>query len=339
MAYRSGRPVLFTVAAINVVSGLAELLVLAPQIGGRDAELLRRCALPLADVGADCSPYPPLAEVVLRPLTWMSPIQAALAMTVVSLVFLVLGVWLETRGSATIDRVLVGIAVLSFGPVVHELILGQTTLLIAAALYPLVRRRDAFPAGIPLGIALALAPKPMLLPVLAWALVWRPRGLLAGLATAAGLSSVGVALLGVGRYIDWASVATGLGHVSLTGDFAQGNFSLFSHGITPPMLALGAVVGLVTLWVISRDESRGFVAALFAGLLVAPYSMLYAPSILLLGLRPALAFAPRATRLLALVANPAILFMFGLTAWSLVGLAVCVPLPVRRMVGMPAGRQ
>jgi hypothetical protein len=87
-----------------------------------------------------------------------------------------------------------------------------------------------------------------------------------------------------------------------------------------------------------RDEARGFVAALFAGLLVAPYTLLYAPSILLLGVRPALAFAPRATRLMALIANPVILFMFGLTAWSLAGLAACVPLRRRWRLAAPVGR-
>ena len=48
-------------------------------------------------------------------------------------------------------------------------------------------------------------------------------------------------------------------------------------------------------------------------------------SILLLGVRPALTFAPRATRLLALVANPTLLFLSGLAAWSVLGLEACLP--------------
>jgi hypothetical protein len=317
---------LVSVSAINAISGLAELLVLAPLIYGDDADLFRRCAQYLAAGRTDCSfPYPPLTALVARPLTWVTPTGAAVIMTLIGLAILVFGVWLETRGHAAIDRVLLGIAVLGFGPVVHELLLGQTTLLIAAALYPVTRRADAFRTGIPLGVALALAPKPMLLPVLAWMLFWRRRALATALLAALLVTGLGFALTGVDQYRAWMSVATGFGHVSLAGDFAKGNFSLLNHGLTPVAIALAAVVGAVTLWVIARDDTRGFAAALFAGLLVAPYTMLYAPSILLLGVRPALTFAPRATRLLALVANPVILFMFGLTAWSIVGLAACVP--------------
>jgi hypothetical protein len=79
------------------------------------------------------------------------------------------------------------------------------------------------------------------------------------------------------------------------------------------------------LWTIVRDPSRGFVAALLAGLLLAPYSLLYAFSILLLAVRPALAFAPRATRALALTASLAG-FLLMLTAWSVAGLLACLPL-------------
>ena len=336
----SGRPLLVAVAAINAITGLATVVILAPLIFGDDADTFRRCALFLAEGRTDCSfPYPPLAALVARPLTWVSSGGAAVAMTVIGLAILLSGVALETRGRAAIDRVLVAVAALGFGPVVHELLLGQTTLLIAAALYPAVRREDAFRTGVPLGVALAVAPKPMLLPVLAWMLVWRRRSLAAALLAALLATGLGVALTGVGQYRDWVSVATGFGHVSLAGEFAKGNFSLLGHGLTPVAIALVAVVGLATLWVIVRDEARGFVAALFAGLLVAPYTQLYAPSILVLAVRPALAFAPRGTRLLVLVANPVILFMFGLTAWSLVGLAVCVPWSVHGRASAPAGRQ
>jgi hypothetical protein len=73
-----------------------------------------------------------------------------------------------------------------------------------------------------------------------------------------------------------------------------------------------------------RDRSRGFVASLLAGLLLAPYTHLYAYSILLLAVRPALAFAPRATRVLALSANLAAAFIGVTTAWAVASLVACV---------------
>ncbi len=336
----SGRPLLVAVAALNAVTGVAAAVVLAPLIYGDDADLFRRCAQYLAAGRSGCNfPYPPLTALVAQPLTWVSPTTAAVIMTLIGLAILVSGVWLETRGQAPVDRVLVGIAVLGFGPVVHELLLGQTTLLIAAALYPVVRRPDAFRTGVALGLAMALAPKPMLLPILAWMLVWRRRGLAAALLTAVALTGLGVALVGVSQYLDWVSVATGFGHVSLEGNFSRGSFSLLSHGMNPMVLALMGVVGVLTLWAIVRDAPRGFVAALFASLLVAPYTMLYAASIMLLAVKPALAFAPRATRVLALVANPVLLFLAALAPWSLVGLAVCVPLPRSWRIDAPVARQ
>ena len=79
------------------------------------------------------------------------------------------GVARETERLATVDRVLVFVAALGFVPVIYELIMGQVTMLIAAALYP-VRERDGHARGIGSGIVLALFAKPMLLPVLLWML-------------------------------------------------------------------------------------------------------------------------------------------------------------------------
>ena len=330
---------LVAVAALNAITGLGAAWLLAPLSFGADADTIRRCALFLAEGRTDCSfPYPPLTALVARPLTWVSPTGAAVVMTMIGLAILLSGVVLETRGQAPIDRVLVSVAALGFAPVVYELLLGQTTLLIAAALYPVVRRADSLLAGVPLGIALALAPKPMLLPVLAWMLFWRRRALAAALLTTLALTCAGLVLAGMDQYRVWLSVATGFGHVSLSGDFSRGNFSLLSHGIDPTTLALAAVVGAATLWAIAREASRGFVAALFASLLLAPYALVYAASVLLLAVKPALVFAPRATRVLALVANPALLFLLALAPWSVVGLAACVPVPRRWRVDARVGR-
>ena len=318
---------LVAVAAINAITGLAVAVILAPHALGDDAETFRRCAQFAADGRIDCGLlYPPLAALAFRPLTWLSPEAAAAFMSLLGLVILMTGVWLETRRRAPIDRALVAVAALGFAPVVYELLLGQVTFLIAAALYPVARRTDAFRSGIPVGIALALAPKPLLLLVVVWMLVWRRRALTAAVAVALALTGLGVLLMGPDQYRQWLSVLTGAGGASVSGTFSlslKGNYSLWP--LDPVRIILAVIVSGATLWTILRDPSRGFVAALLASLMLAPYTGLYSATILLLAVRPALVFAPRATRVLALTANPVLALMQGLGVWSLAGLVACFP--------------
>jgi hypothetical protein len=324
----SGRQTLIAVAAMNAIIGLAAAAILAPVAFGADANTFRGCALWVAEGRTDFCGflYAPLTALVARPLTWVSPTGAAVVMTLLGLAILVAGVRLDTRGQAPVDRVLVAVAALGFAPVVYELLLGQTTLLIAAALYPVVRRADAFRNGVPLGIVLALAPKPLLVPVLVWMMVWRRRALTSALAAAMMLVCLGLVLLGPDQYRQWLSVLTGAGGESLSGTFSlslKGNFSLWP--LDPARIALAAAIGVASLWVILREPSRGFVAAVLAGLLLAPYTGLYAATILLLTAKPALAFAPRATRVLALIANPVFVLLLALAAWNIGGLAASLP--------------
>ena len=323
----SGRPTLFAVVVMNVITGLGVASILAP-MAGWDSGLYRHCALLLAEgQTAFCGfLYSPLMALVARPLTWLSPTTSAITMTLVGGAIVLIGVLLETRGKAAIDRVLVAIAALTFAPVVYELLLGQTTLLIAAALYPLARRPDGFRNGIPFGIALALAPKPLLFPILVWLLVWRRRGLAGTVLAALLLTGVGVVFVGIDQYRDWILVLGGAGRESVAGTLTlslHGNFSLWP--LNPATFALAGVVAAATLWTIVRDSSRGFVAALLAGLLLAPYSGMYAFSILLLAVKPALEFAPHATRALALIANLLGAYLPVPIAWALAALFECLP--------------
>jgi hypothetical protein len=95
-------------------------------------------------------------------------------------------------------------------------------------------------------------------------------------------------------------------------------------------LAIAVVAG--TVFALVRDEAAGFVAALLAGLLLAPYTLLYAASILLVAVRPALRVSPVGTRVLALIANPTMMVAMG--AWSAAALASVV-MAARRRHGAP----
>ncbi len=316
---------------MNLLTGFATGAVIAGATFGADSGLYRRCAVLMANgqTGFCGFLYSPLTALIARPLTLVSPTTAELTMTLIGVAILATGVVLETRGLAPIDRLLVAVAVLTFAPVVYELLLGQTTLLIAAALYPggpssgCVRNRNPVGYRVGLGPQAAAAPGPRL--------------------------DAGLAATGIdggdhdGSRADWHRGDPGWSRSipqlalcahrgcrpwsSIGGTFVlslrnTGNFSMWP--LTPPTLVLACAVAAATTWAILRDAERGFVAALLAGLLLAPYSLLYAFSILLLAAKPAFAMAPRATRVLALTANLAGAYFLVITAWAVAGLAACL---------------
>ena len=132
-------------------------------------------------------------------------------------------------------------------------------------------------------------------------LVWRRQALVATGLTAILLTLLGISVLGLDQYREWIAILSGAGRDSVEGTFIlsardTGNFSVWP--LSPATFVLGCFVAAGALWAIARDSTKGFVASLFAGLLLAPYSLLYAFSILLLAVKPSLEFAPRTTRAL-----------------------------------------
>lgn len=324
----SDRFALVVTAALNSTIGLVMLVLLSSSYGADAIERQRMAQALLTGAPFTGALYPPLAAVAFLPLAFLPPLGAAVLLTGLSLTVLVVGWWLETGGLDGINRGLLLAAAVGFGPVVHELLIGQTTLLIAATLYPVVRRDDAARHGLALGVALALAPKPYLLPVMVWMLVWRRRALGAAIMTGTLLTAVGVLALGLDRYRDWLVLLVGIGRSSVAGTYdaaLSGNFSLWP--LNPVHAAIAAVVLLAALVAILRDRRAGLIAALLAGLLVAPYTELYSIAILLLGVRPMLAVAPRAVRWLAMSANVVLVLVLGFVPWALAALAaVLLPL-------------
>ena len=318
-----GRPMLVAIAAFNAIFGIAATWILLPLTFGSDTEIYRRGAIGIQQgYIAEDFLYPPLTGILATPLTWISLPAATLAMAAVGLLIIGLGLVRETPGVALVDRVLVLLAVLGFLPVTYELITGQVTLLIAATIYP-VRDRDGFWRGALLGVAIALFAKPVVIPLLLWMLLWRRRALLSTILSALVVTAAGILVLGPDIYRAWIAA------VRATGEIVRpGNLSLTVLGSPALVVGLGVLIAGLAVWAMLRDERRGFVAALVAALLVAPFTLMYQVSILLLAVRPALALAPRATRVLALLANPAILTAF--TPWCAAALLAVVPRPRRR---------
>lgn len=294
VAGRFGEPRLglAAITTFTIILGVVAVSVLAPSTWGVDISRNLQATRDLAAgrFGTDTAYlYSPLAAFLTVPLA-IVPIGVAVAVWLgLKLAVLACGIRHETRGLRSVDAVLIGIATVAFVPTVYDLLLGNVTVLVVAAVALVAWRRDGWASGIALGLVLATAPKPQLIPVLMWMLLYRPRALTMTLAVAGGLSAMGLAILGIGPYVAWVDVLRAPEYFE----------SSMAGNLTPdavlPWMALPikawAVAGL--LYALRRGELNGLVASLAIGLLIAPYTMDYAAMMLLLGIRPMLVASVR----------------------------------------------
>jgi hypothetical protein len=307
-AWLWGRPLLLAIAVMNVITGAAALWLLAPVTAGSDVEWLRRGAegflghYPVPDYV-----FSPLSAILAVPLGAMSPAAAAVSISAFEAALLATGVALETRTRRGTDRALVFLAVFGFLPVAYELLIGQVTIVIAAGLYPVVAR-DGARRGVLLGVVLATVPKPFLIPALLWMAIHRRRALATAIGVAAALTVASIPVVGLESFGWWAEALRNAGEV-----YRHGNMSVWADGASAPSIALALAVVVVAVASLRSGEGIGMMAALLAGLLLAPYTLVYALSILLVPLRRTFDAAPRLVAGLALGAN---LCLFTVsTAW------------------------
>jgi len=186
-------------------------------------------------------------------------------------------------------RVLALAAVACSLPFLNDVMLGNVNVLLVAAMVPAVYGRPHWYVGIPLGILVAAFPKPLVVPVLLWLLVWRPR--VFAVTTASGLCAAGIAalLIGPGVYADWYTAL--LGAQRFAAAFA-GNFGVSSlfPGLWVPVAVVTGVGLLVVL--ASRGPTVGLVWAVAAGILITPYAGQYAALPIALALPALVVVAP-----------------------------------------------
>jgi hypothetical protein len=217
--------------------------------------------------------YSPLAAVLGLPLTWVDPFAA-------SVTYAVLKVGLAAACTAALtprwparDRAVATVGVVTCLPFLHDLFLGNANILIVASMVPAVFGASRFRNGVLLGLVAAAFPKPFVLPVLLWLLVWRRSSFL-GAAVAGLVATAGAVLVaGPGAYVAW------------TGALAAGSMyaSVFAgnHGVTalvPELWApVAAAVALGLVLVLWRRGPRVALAwAMTSGILLAPYAGTYA---------------------------------------------------------------
>ena len=274
--------------------------------------------------------YSPLAAVLTIPVLILPQEVAVALWFAAKLAILLAGTAVATRGLARPDRVLAAIAVVAFLPILYDLELGNVTVLVLAAVALVAWNPDRFITGIPLGLLLATAPKPQLIPVLLWMLLAN-RKALAGAITTAGVATLaGIAVTGIPAYATWVATLRAPAYLS-AGDVI--NLAIWPlPTIVVVVGSVAAVIGL--LLALRRGYWPGLVASICLGLLLAPYTLIYGAALLPAAAPAAARAAPRALLLLALAAPVALILVFP--AWVAVVLSIAVLIPAVAWPGREA---
>lgn len=266
--------------------------------------------------------YTPLAAALTVPWTWLPAWAAMGGWLAVRLGVLAAGTARATRGWRTPDRWLALAAATLYVPTLYDLLLGNVTVLLAAAIALVAWPRDRWWWGIALGLALATTPKPQLIPVLVWMLVYR-RHALAGTVVTAALATAGAELiLGVDTYRAWIGVLRSIEYLT-TPQF--GNQAL---GAVIPALAVPLSLAAIAAAAIGilRGPWPGLICCLALGLLVSPYTLVYGAAVLLVAVRPLVDANPRAAFALAITAPLGA--VVPLPLWLAAVMAVALATPV-----------
>jgi hypothetical protein len=316
---RSLRFVLAGVAALAVTVGGLVLASVAQTGWALDIarDLAASRALLSGGFGGDHGYlYSPFAAVLTVPLLALPSAVAAIVWLAGRLAVIAWLVRRETGGLRAADAALVGLAVVAFVPTLYDLLVGNVSVLVVGAVAMVWWRRDTPVAGIAVGLVVAAVPKPQLVPILIWMLMYRQRALAGAVATVVVATLVTIALVGVGPYLAWFDILRAPDYLHAP----------MVHSLTPDVVLpglewpvrLAAVAGfLVSL---RRGETNGFIGALAAGLVLAPYTLAYAAMALLLAVRSVALAAPIVALALSAIGSVAVLVLLPIyaLAWLLV---------------------
>lgn len=215
--------------------------------------------------------YTPVSLVLSAPLAALGDDLAAKVWLGVGVSLMVACTLVVTRGVPWWGRLLAVTGVLVFHATVGDYLLANTTMLLVAAMFLVIRGGDVR-SGLFLGILLAAFPKPMLLPFLLWALIWRPRPLLGVVVGGLIATAMGLLVAGPGLHVTFVETIVRGGGITVR--FA-GNYGL---SLVSPALAaaIAAFVFLALVYVLlRRGPTVGFVWAIAGGILVSPYAPMY----------------------------------------------------------------
>ena len=341
------RPALIGLAVLTVLVGGFAVVRAAQNVWAVDAHRNLAAAAALLHGAFGSDPdflYSPLAAALTVPALALPTDIAVVAWLALKAVLLAVGTAIATRGLDGVDRLLIGVAVVTYLPILYDLELGNVTVIVLAAVVVVTWTPDRVTTGIPLGLILATAPKPQLVPVLIWLAVTHRRALAGAVSTAVLATLVGLALTGPPAYAVWFETLRAPAYLN-DGDVI--NLALWS--LTPVVAiptAIAAIGGF--LFALRRGYWPGLLAANCVGLLLAPYTLIYAAGLLLVAAPATARAAPRAILGLAIVAPVALVLAFPAWVGLVLALAVLVPAEVwprrgpaiaqpRTSIAMPGG--
>ena len=243
--------------------------------------------------------YTPLAALLGVPFLALDRFAASLVLAVAKILLAGACVVSLTPLWSVRSRILAIVGVVTSLPFLHDLMLGNTNVLIVAAMVPAVLGRPRPRNGIALGVAAAAFGKPLMLPVLLWMAIWRRGSFVGAVVAGAAGSAAAFALFGPGAYADWVA-AVRAGSTWLDLPFV-GN-----HGVTalapalwPPVAA--ATAALLVLVLARRGPRTGLAWSVASGILLVPYAGTYSALPMALAL-PALGpLAPTAALVLVAI--------------------------------------
>jgi Glycosyltransferase family 87 len=263
--------------------------------------------------------YAPLAVLAMAPLAALGAIPGLAIAVGLKVILIVLCVADATRGRPLWQRIVAAVVVLTWLPVLADLWMGNTEVLLGCAMYLVVAHRHPA-AGLGLALVLASVAKPILLPFLLWGLLYRRPAVLVAVGGALLLTLAGLVLLGAATYAAYLEALLSAGRYAVP---FSGNIGL--SGIAPalllPLSALVVAGFALNLWR-GRDESATLIWSLLVGLIVAPYVALYGAAHVPAGI-PAYAKAHPVRVLLLGIAAP--LACVNLMATTLAVLLVVTP--------------
>jgi len=231
--------------------------------------------------------YTPLGAVLFVPLVPLSAAAAAWAWIGAKLVVLVVAARWYSRPWDGVDRWLVVLAVITFPPIVHDLVIGNVSTITLLVLLAVARWPDAR-GGVALGLLLALMPKPHLVPVLVYVAIRRPRAFAASVGTIGVCVLTGVALFGIEPWLQFVGTLREPLERTFTANIG------FSGFLGPIGVVVGVVVGAAIFVVgVLAGGSRGYALSILAGIVAGPYTFIHYLTGSMVAAEPVLRTRPR----------------------------------------------
>jgi hypothetical protein len=323
------------IAAWFAVSGISAWIIVAPETWAEDARRNLAAAQALLDGHfgtVEGYLYSPLAALLTAPFTLVPEAVAIWTWLAFKAALVVVGGYVAVRGRPTAERVAAAIAAVAFLPILYDLELGNVTVLLVAAMAFVAWRGDGYLTGVPLGLVLATAPKPQLIFFLLWMVLYRRRSLVGALATAVAATGLTVLVVGLDPYRAWIEALRAPTYLSGS---QLGNKSLTT--LPPPLAAVSIVASLgLALLALRRGRWPALAAALALGLLVSPYTLVYAAGVFLVAAPALWMGAPGVLLALALVAPVGLVVAFP--AWVGAALVAAAVLPREAWHAVGRGR-